>query len=428
MELLTPEDVAILDLESPTIAGHTCKVVLLDNDGGAAPTVEDVRTHVEGRLSRVPRCTERLTGNGAPAWSDPGPVDIDEHVRVAPAGEDMAGAVARAMSGRLDRARPLWDLELLSDAGDGGSALVWRVHHAMADGMTMMQWASDLLWDAPPHSAVGGKVAALPAASSPLSTVAGAARAATSLVKELRPMRGTGPFGGLVGNKRHAAFARCSLADLRTIEHKAGKGVTVNDVVLAAVAGALRQWCVHHGDTLDGVRVQVPVSMHVHGPDAADLGNRDSFLFVDLPLAEADPVARLRAVNSETRERKTHHDAEAVYDMLGMLERVAPPVARVAQRLLTNPREFTLNVSNVPGPRSEISVLGRPVRNLYSFAEIAERHPVRIAAVSLCDAMQFGVLTDPELVPGSDTIANGIEASIAELLAALNVGGTVPHP
>jgi diacylglycerol O-acyltransferase len=106
-----------------------------------------------------------------------------------------------------------------------------------------------------------------------------------------------------------------------------------------------------------------------------------------------------------------------VYDVLGALERFAPPVASVAQRVLTNPREFTLNVSNVPGPRSPISVLDRPVRNLYSFAEIGERHPVRVAAVSLCDAMQFGVLTDPDVVPGTDTIARGIEVSIGELLA-----------
>ena len=123
-------------------------------------------------------------------------------------------------------------------------------------------------------------------------------------------------------------------------------------------------------------------------------------------------------MNRETRERKTHHDAEAVYHVLAAVERLAPPVARVAERLLTNPREFTLNVSNVPGPRSAISILGRPVRNLYSFAEIGERHPVRIAAVSLCGTMQFGVLTDPDLIPGTETIAAGIESSIAELLSS----------
>jgi diacylglycerol O-acyltransferase len=413
MEQLTAEDLAILDLESPTIAGHTCKVIVVD---GEVPSIDEVRAHVEDRLTRIPRCCECLAAGPEPAWTDPAPVAIDQHVRLAPEGDDLAAVVARAMTGRLDRTRPLWDLELVPSAGDGNWALVWRVHHAMADGMTMMQWASDLLWDEPPHSPGASKVAEPPAPSALLSTIAAAARTAVSLGKELRPARSPGPFGGRVGTRRQAAFAHCSLDDLRAIEHRAGSGVTVNDVVLAAVAGALRQWCERHEAPLDGVRVQVPVSMHVHGPDAADLGNRDSFLFVDLPLDEADPAMRLQAVNRETRERKSHHDAEAVYDVIGMLERRVPPVARVAERLLTNPREFTLNVSNVPGPRSQIGVLGRPVQNLYSFAEIGKRHPLRIAAVSLCGTMQFGVLTDPDVVPGTDTIAAGIESSIAELL------------
>jgi WS/DGAT/MGAT family acyltransferase len=417
MEALTAEDVAILDLESPTIAGHTCKVIVLDT-GTEPPTIDDVRAHIADRLTRVPRCCECLTPGSPAMWTDPVPVALAEHVRLAPDGEDLRGAVARAMSGRLDRSRPLWDLELLPSAGDGQSALVWRVHHAMGDGMTMMHWASDLLWDEPPQSPHAAKVVEPPTRIPLVSSVAAAARTVLSVGRELRPARNAGPFGGRVGSRRHAAFARCSLDDLRTIEHRAGKGVTVNDVVLAAVAGALRQWCIHHDAALDGVRVQVPVSMHVHGPDAADLGNRDSFLFVDLPLDEPDPVGRLHAVNRETRERKLHHDAEAVYDVLGTLERVAPPLAGVAERLLVNPREFTLNVSNVPGPRSEISVLGRRVCNLYSFAEIAERHPVRIAAVSLCDTKQFGVLTDPDLVPGTDTLAAGIQTSIDELLSA----------
>jgi len=416
VEELAAEDAAILELESATIAGHTCKVVVLD-DGGGRPTIEEVQAHVESRLARVPRCCECLADGPEPAWTDPQRVAIEEHVRLAPEGEDVAAAVARAMTGRLDRSRPLWDLELLPASGDGQWALVWRVHHAMADGMTMMHWASDLLWDEPPRKPGSAKVADPPAPTSLISSVAGAARTIVSLGKELRPARRPGPFGARVGTRRQAAVASCRLDDLRAIEHGAGAGVTVNDVVLAVVAGALRQWCVRYGADLEGVRVQVPVSMHVHGPDAADLGNRDSFMFVDLPLDEPDPVQRLHAVNRETRERKMHHDAEAVYDVLGSLERLAPPVARAAERLLANPREFTLNVSNVPGPRSAISVLGHPVRNLYSFAEVAERHPVRIAAISLCDTMQFGVLTDPDLVPGTETIAAGIESSIAELLS-----------
>ena len=416
MEALTAEDVAILDLESPTIAGHTCKAIVIE-DGTGAPTLDDVRAHIAERLARVPRCCECLSVDPTPTWGDPEPVSIEDHVRVAPAGEDLHAAVARAMSGRLDRSRPLWDLELVPDVGAGQWALVWRVHHAMADGMTMMRWASELLWDEPAEGPATHAVPAPVARAPLLSAVATATRTVMSLGRELRPLRRPGPFGGRVGTRRQAAFARCSLDDLRTIEHSTGAGVTVNDVVLAAVAGALRQWCVQHGGALDGVRVQVPVSMHVLGPDAGDLGNRDSFMFVDLPIGEPDPVARLHAVNRETRERKTHHDAEAVYDVLGVLERIAAPLARLVERVLMNPREFTLNVSNVPGPRSQISVLGRPVRDLYSFAEIAERHPLRIAAVSLCGVMQFGVLTDPELVPGTDTLAAGIETSIDELLS-----------
>jgi WS/DGAT/MGAT family acyltransferase len=211
------------------------------------------------------------------------------------------------------------------------------------------------------------------------------------------------------------AFASCRLDDLRAIEHAAGEGVTMNDVVLAAVAGALRRWCVLHGAPLDGARVKVPVSMHTGGPNPDDLGNRDSFMFVDLPVGEPDPATRLRAVNQETRERKTHHDAEAVYDVLAALSRVAPPLAQVAGRFLANPREFTLNVSNVPGPKSEVRVLGRRVQRLYSFAEVAERHPVRIAAVSLDGTMYFGLCADLDVVSGVATLAEGIETSVAEL-------------
>jgi WS/DGAT/MGAT family acyltransferase len=251
-----------------------------------------------------------------------------------------------------------------------------------------------------------------------VETVTGAARTALSLARELRPLPTSGPFDGRVGQRRAVAFAQCSLDDLRAIEHAAGEGVTVNDVVLASVAGSIRRWCQEHGGALERARVKVPVSMHSSGPHADD-GNRDSFMFVDLPLDEPDAHARLRAVNRETRDRKTHHDADAVFQVLGTLERVAPPVARLAGRVLQNPREFAVNVSNVPGPRSEVRVLGLQVRELYSLAEIAERHPLRVTAVSLAGTMQFGFCVDPDLVPGVESLASGVEASITELLGNL---------
>jgi len=419
VDALTSEDLAILNAESSTIAGHTLKIIVGEPTDAGAPTLEMVRSRVAERLDRVPRLRQRLAFDPKPAWIDDRSFSVDDHAHLVPAGESLVDRAAVAMEGRLDRERPLWDIELLTDTGDGRWALLWRTHHAMADGMTMMRWSSDLLYDAAPATAAAASKpgATTPKRANAVQAVADAARTALSLARELRPLPTDGPFDGRVGNRRAVAFARCRLDDLRTIEHEAGQGVTVNDVVLAAVAGSIRRWCQEHGGALEKARAKVPVSMHHAGPHADD-GNRDSFLFVDLPLDEPDAQARLRAVNRESRERKTRHDADAVFEVLGTLDRLAPPLARLAGRMLQNPREFAVNVSNVPGPRDEVRVLGRRVSAMYSLAEIAERHPLRVSAVSLHDSMQFGFCVDPELVPGVETLATGVEDSVAELLEA----------
>jgi WS/DGAT/MGAT family acyltransferase len=220
-----------------------------------------------------------------------------------------------------------------------------------------------------------------------------------------------------VGRHRQVAFARCALEDLRRVERSVGGGVTLNDVVLALVAGAIRRWSGSVAVPVRGARVKVPVSMHAKDGDAA--GNRDSFLFVDLPVGEHDPVARLLRVHEETAERKAHHDADTMYAALDDLRRTAPPLASLATRLLMSPHEFAVNVSNVRGPQSALTLLGRPVRELYSVAEVAPRHPLRIAVTSLSGLMCFGLCADPELVAGLDVLAAGIDASVAELVQAV---------
>src|SRR5205823_2700766 len=143
---------------------------------------------------------------------------------------------------------------------------------------------ADLFWDSRPE---GGRRSATPVPVSPAArrgaTWAAGARTAVSVLRELRPSTGPTPFEGRVGRHRQVAFARCRLEDLRRIEHRAGEGVTVNDVVLATVAGAIRRWCRERGAPVEAARVKVPVSMHHEGPAADQPGNRDSFMFVDLP-------------------------------------------------------------------------------------------------------------------------------------------------
>jgi hypothetical protein len=204
------------------------------------------------------------------------------------------------------------------------------------------------------------------------------------------------------------------LTELKRIEHALGEGITVNDVVLAGVAGALRSW-LDEGDRAPGdLRAQVPVSLHSRREASDEVGNRDSFLFVDLPLAEDDPVERLRRISAETRERKLDHDAETLYAFFHSLSHFRP-LYREVTRLTSGPREFALSVSNVPGPRDPVTVMGRAVERFASFAEPADRHALRVAVVSLGGELAFGLCSDPDAVGGLDRLASALDESLAEL-------------
>ncbi len=203
--------------------------------------------------------------------------------------------------------------------------------------------------------------------------------------------------------------------------HDAAKelaGATVNDAVLSAVAGSIRRWIERHHGALGAIRVKVPVSLHHEGDDAA---NRDSFFCLELPLNEPDPVARLHAVREATAVRKADHDAETMDAVLRDLSRVSPRLERFCQTVEASPRSFALNVSNVPGPRRPVSVLGAPVEALYSIAEIRERHALRISVVSLADRLGFGLCADPAIVDDLVAMRDGLEVEAAALIAAADV-------
>jgi diacylglycerol O-acyltransferase len=192
--------------------------------------------------------------------------------------------------------------------------------------------------------------------------------------------------------------------------------VTVNDVVLGVVAGGLRRWL--QGNPHHKLRVQVPVSLHAREEGNADFGNRDSFMNVDLPIAEEDPAERLRLINAETRERKFDHDADTLYAFFHAIGRFRPLYKGVT-RLTSGPREFALSVSNVPGPRQRAVILGHAVEQFCSFAEPADRHALRISIVSLGGELAFGLCSDPEAISHLDGLRGALADSIAELEGAV---------
>ncbi|MFL5821515.1 MAG: wax ester/triacylglycerol synthase family O-acyltransferase [Solirubrobacteraceae bacterium] len=454
---LTREDMAILRLEAGDIAGHTLKLLVLDPPaGGPRPGLEEIRTAVGARLASAPELLRRLAstplGLAAPAWVDDDDFAIERHVRPVEAREPVGPErlrqiVAGAMRERLDRAHPLWSLDVVERLEDGGLALIWKLHHVMADGTAAMRIGREVLWDTEPgmrtppaapwtpapapgwtgllgdavqegvRSAVAG-AARLPRLLAPQawrSALGEARRLPGAIGRDMLPARGESPLARRISGQREVAFATAPLGRLRAIEKAHGEGVTVNDVVLAVVAGALRSWIERHHGPLPALRVKVPVSLHDR--EAADdhLANRDSFMCVTLPLGEPDPVRRLLNINRQTSERKRQHDPEVIDELFRDLARGSRSLERLAESLAGSPRVFGLTVSNVPGPREPLYVAGCPVRSMQSLAEIGQRHGLRACAVSYAGTVYFGLCADPTVVDRLAYLAQALEDEVAAL-------------
>lgn len=409
---LAPEDVAILALENETIVGHVCRVILMDG----RLTREALLNRLAGRIGRTPllicRLEERSEGY---FWVTDPQFDLENHVSAPPTQtpldrNGLCGAVAQLFELHLDRSQPLWSMSLLA-LESGGSALIWRIHHALADGTTAAKYAERLLWDSTDQ---------LVATATSHTRHDGADNArrrkhlGALLAREFGRQHGSSPFDGTVGTKREIGLAETSLTDLRQAG-RAVEGSTVNDAILAVVAGALRHWIEQHHGRLTNVRVRVPVSLHREHDEAL---NRDSYFSLELPLREVDPLARLRAVQRATSRRKAEADAEHLELLYHELAAVSPRLRQFAADLEDSPRRFALSVSNVPGPRSPVSVVGMPVTGIFGIAEIGERHALRISVHSHADQLCFGFCADPQLVPDLQRMASAISEEAEALVAA----------
>ncbi len=219
--------------------------------------------------------------------------------------------------------------------------------------------------------------------------------------RELWPGASRTRLTARIGPSRNVAFASVPLEQCRQAGKSISDSVTVNDVVLSIIAGAVRGWLGRHAS----IRVKVPVSLH-HGDPDGQTSNHDSFFFVDLPVGEPDPLRRVLAINRETKERKLNRDAETLY-RLGAL----PPVAHWSM----SPHVFTFNVSNVPGPHEAVFMLGARLGELYSLAEVAHHHALRVAVISAAGTLFFGLCADGEAVADLGDLADGIGRSAQEL-------------
>jgi WS/DGAT/MGAT family acyltransferase len=458
VERLTDEDARILARERGSVGGHMCKVLIVDGEHDA----DQVRALVGRRLAEVPRLRDRLVpaplGIAPPAWVPDDDFALDRHVRDRGRVDDHAAlerAVAALMEAHLDRERPLWSMDVLS-VGGRRTAIVLRLHHCMADGKMAMRIIQTLLLDPtddgadseprPDRSAGKAADATSPRGAALLGDAvrwrAGwvarrAAEGARTLAsrrrsradatarrerlaairRELAPDGQPSPLARRAGTRRRAAFRSFPLDEVKAVAHGAPERATVNDVVLAAMAGGLRRLLDSMGAQAHELRVKVPVSLH--RPGERVVANRDSFMFVSLPLDEADPLARLLAIAAETRERKAAHDADALDSFFGDLGRWSRSLERLGQRWAMSPRVFAVNVSNVPGPQGTPTVMGSRLIEMHGLAEIADRHALRVAVVSAADRLSFGLCADADAVQRLDLVADGITRELRALRLAL---------
>jgi len=419
-ERLSEDDARILSLESESITGHTLKLMVLEPSDQPLD-LEQLRRNVADRLAGQPRAVERVVQDAdGPLWVRDDAFDINAHVRrrttprrVTPG--ELGHVVSKLMAEHLDHQRPLWSFDVIGPLSDGREAIAARIHHAMADGIAGVRFLDAVLFD--PRAAPQGQPRAGTRTAAAPSHLTEVRRLPEALLRELAQPRRPSPLDRPVGIARELAFTALPLAELRAIGASRANHATINDVLLAVVAGGLRGWLSAGGAAVGRLRAQVPVSLHHRDETSDDLGNRDSFINVDLPLAEQDPLTRLDLIRAETAKRKQLDDAEELFDLFHALGRL-PYVGATLQRLASSAREFSVAISNVPGPAAPVDIAGRRMVNLFSSSEPSAHHALRISAISCSGDIGIGLCTDPRVLPDVAGLADDIEDSYAELRAA----------
>lgn len=443
---LSALDASFLEVETPTAHMHVGWAAEFSAPAaGSPPSFSQLRDHIASRLGRAPRYRQKLAhvplGLNAPEWIDDLDFSVERHVYRAPG--PFRDLVNEAMSIPLRHDRPLWEMWICEDGGERPIAIVGKAHHCMVDGVAAVELASLLLdptpepstgeldgWRAEPEpdrvrllirgarDRVGEQLGLLRlplrAAASPSRTATGLARGtprvARALERTLRPAPAS-PLNKPLSPLRSLAWAQRPLDDLR--ELKRAYGTTVNDVLLAAVAGGARSFFARRGEEPVPLKAMVPVS--VRGDDDV-LGNRVSFLFADLPCEEPSPVRRLQDVKATMSSAKQSREPEGADLAFKAAERAPGLVQHAISQFFASPRTFNLVVSNIPGPPQPMYMLGCPLEAAYPVVPLADRHALSVGMTSVGDRACFGIYADREAIPDADDFARDVDTAITELL------------
>jgi diacylglycerol O-acyltransferase / wax synthase len=456
LDRLTAVDASFLSNEKSSAHMHVGAILIFE---GPPPRYVDLVEHVRGRLKQVPRFRQRLVvpplEAGRPLWADDVNFNLTYHIRHTalpePGGEEELKRLAgRVFSQALDRSKPLWELWLAQGLERDRFAILTKTHHAMVDGVSGVDIGT-VLFDLEPvpdpvaveddwvpqkepgtTELVARGISDLVAAPVKLAEraveavrhpevtarkLAEAAEGVGEIVSAFADPAPDVPLNVDIGPHRRYVWARSELATFKRI--KDSLGGTVNDVVLAVVTGALRNWLQRRGIRTEGLELRALVPVSIRSEDErGDLGNRIALMRGPLPVYVEDPVRRLGVISAAMEDLKRSKQALGA-EVISRFNDFAPPTLLAqASRINFSTRLFNMIVTNVPGPQIPLYVLGRELEEVFPVAFLPQNHALAVAIMSYNGRVGFGLLADYDSMEDVEAISAGIEESLDELKRA----------
>lgn len=457
-EQLSMLDTMFLELEQFDESAHMhigAALVFGELPAGGTPEIAEFRDYVRSRVGILPRFAQQLSAPSAGpltwlTWEPAESFDADAHVRhatlPAPGGEaELHEWLGDFWSHRLDRHRPLWEMALIDGLEGGRWVLATKTHHCLVDGVGSLDIGHALLESSPdaqprpvrplqraaaasprrsggrlwlsPGLVLRGARAGAGAALHPRESLERALAAVELILREELIGAPKSSLNGPMSGTRRFATVSLDLAGIRAIKTRLGG--TVNDVVLALCAGGLRQLLLTRDeDPPEGnLRAQVPVNIRPDDKEHA-LGNELTSLFVELPVGEADPLARYRIVTERTERLKAGSQRAGGKTIIDLAD-MGPPLAGalLARSMFGGTRMFNLTITNVPGDQQRLYAFGAPLLEILPLVPLFAGHTIGIAVVTYAGRMVFGLNADSLGAPDVGELAEGIERSFSELRA-----------
>ena len=469
---LSSLDTSFLHLEEAATPMHVGSVMVFDAPAGGFD-YENLVTLISERIAHVPRYRQRIKqvpgGLANPVWVDDRHFDMSYHVRRSAlprpgSDEQLEELVARIQPRPLDRSRPLWEVYLVEGLAEDRFAIITKSHHSLVDGISAVDIGNVLVdgnpraaegvlttWRARPEPGavelvVGAVTEAVRTPSQVVDTVhngvvdltrafgkvATVAGDVISTVARMSRPAPTSPLNASVGRARRYVMIGTDLEDYRTVRARLGQGsfaeeVSVNDVILATIAGAFRSWLLTRGESVypgTTIRAMVPVSVH-DGSDAPT-GAQMTACFVDLPVGEPGPSMRLHQIAFAMRQQMEGGARRAIAaDTLAGLAGFAPPTMHaLGARLggMVSRRLYNVVITNVPGPQTPLYTSGCQMVSTYPVTPLGPGQALSIGLTSYDGGVYYGLYADRDAMPDADVLGRGIVDALQELLDAPRVG------